>query len=167
MSRCAALEDSNNLLESALASHRAGTDCTRYRTPRFYIAVDQLYSYSPVDTLALPRARVGMRIPPQPQPVPARKLHSTFPRTVLPIPRLDVFSFCSETESLRSLLGGREAEAVSIREHARKEREELMARLLRDKGRCNIACAKCFPPVSFLEYPRSTRCNQIMTAMRV
>ena len=26
-SRCAALEDSNNLLESALASHRAGTDC--------------------------------------------------------------------------------------------------------------------------------------------
>lgn len=51
---------------------------------------------------------------------------------------LAVFSFCSETESLRSLLGGREAEAVSIREHARKEREELMARLLRDKGRCDM-----------------------------
>lgn len=51
---------------------------------------------------------------------------------------LDVFVFCPETESLRSLLGGREAEAVTLREHARKEREDLMARLLRDKGRCAV-----------------------------
>lgn len=41
-----------------------------------------------------------------------------------------------ETESLRSLLGGSEAEAASLRGQARKEREELMSRLLRDKGRC-------------------------------
>lgn len=40
----------------------------------------------------------------------------------------------SETESLRSLLGGREAEAVALREQARKEREELVSRLLTDKG---------------------------------
>lgn len=41
----------------------------------------------------------------------------------------------AETESLRSLLGGREAEAVALREQARKEREELVSRLLTDKGR--------------------------------
>eukprot|EP00903_Cladosiphon_okamuranus_P021611 g19872.t1 len=42
-------------------------------------------------------------------------------------------SLRAETESLRSLLGGREAEAVALREQARKEREELMSRLLTDK----------------------------------
>lgn len=41
----------------------------------------------------------------------------------------------SETESLRSLLGGSEAEAADLREKARKEREELVTRLLNDKGR--------------------------------
>lgn len=45
------------------------------------------------------------------------------------------FFFFSETESLRSLLGGREAEAVALRDQARKEREELVSRLLTDKGR--------------------------------
>ncbi|CAM9563027.1 unnamed protein product [Scytosiphon promiscuus] len=42
-------------------------------------------------------------------------------------------SLRAETESLRSLLGGREAEAVALREQARKEREELVSRLLKDK----------------------------------
>lgn len=41
----------------------------------------------------------------------------------------------AETESLRNMLGGREAEVVVLREEARKEREELMSRLLKDKER--------------------------------
>ncbi|CAN0540170.1 unnamed protein product [Ectocarpus sp. 12 AP-2014] len=44
-------------------------------------------------------------------------------------------SLRAETESLRNMLGGREAEAVVLREEARKEREELMSRLLKDKER--------------------------------
>ncbi|CAN0227374.1 unnamed protein product [Pylaiella littoralis] len=43
-------------------------------------------------------------------------------------------SLRAETESLRNLLGTREADAVFLREGARKEREELMSRLLKDKG---------------------------------
>ena len=40
-----------------------------------------------------------------------------------------------ETESLRSLLGAKEAEAASVREQARKERDDFVSRLLRDKER--------------------------------
>lgn len=67
--------------------------------------------------------------------------------TLVTIPM--VGSCCSETESLRSLLGGREAEAVVFREQARKEREELVSRLLTDKERYGAAltprfCVCCF-----------------------
>lgn len=58
----------------------------------------------------------------------------------------DESSTCAaESESLRSLLGGREAEAATLREQARKEREELVTRLLQDKGRSAIfACFSFF-----------------------
>lgn len=52
----------------------------------------------------------------------------------------------SETESLRSLLGGREAEAASLREQAREEREELVTRLLKDKGRSVLHWGSLYPP---------------------
>ncbi|CAM9264942.1 unnamed protein product [Ascophyllum nodosum] len=41
----------------------------------------------------------------------------------------------AETESLRGLLGAKEAEAASVREQARKERDDFVSRLLRDKER--------------------------------
>lgn len=41
----------------------------------------------------------------------------------------------AELESVRKLLGGSEADVVSLRGQARKEREELVSRLLHDKSR--------------------------------
>lgn len=46
--------------------------------------------------------------------------------------------FFAETESLRKLLEGREAEATALREKARKDREELVSRLLKDKERYGL-----------------------------
>ncbi|CAM9924461.1 unnamed protein product [Ectocarpus sp. 13 AM-2016] len=73
-------------------------------------------------------------------------------------------SLRAETESLRNMLGGREAEAVVLREEARKEREELMSRLLKDKERYSIPLpSKGQKDVqhSFVEVCRTERTHQI------